>query len=440
LPANNKFGVPTIWVDSEESDIYILARNEYIGGVRTAEWVKVGNDTGEVEGFKPDAFTPPGTDPVLPISIGGIQLISITGGQVAAGTTSNVIRSNSLAANTVTIEVQRASAQSVSTVGSNGVSHFNSTDFSVDSNGFVSLSGGGPAIDSFIPDTGTSPVIPDASGQVSIRGQVAPGVSGIQVTGGTNALNISMASGFLGDFTFYKAAAGATVSLISSQTNAANTSSHAVVASSTVGGGGNPFIGCTVSATKFYSWGIIQSDSNSFQLLSASNSTLTSGAILWRMSEAGIQTLPLQSSFHATLSTTQTNTTGDGTDYLVPFNTVDFDQANNYNNTTYTFTAPSAGDYLAISKLILKNVNSSHTEALGFFTLNGSTTVGYSLVNPSATRTPGNAVYITGSNVFKLSAGDTVSSHLVVYNSTKTVSVSGLSDGDYTYFTMVKLV
>lgn len=83
-----------------------------------------------------DANTAPGTNPVLADASG---LITVTGGQVAAGTTTNVIRTDSLAANKYTIEVQRSQAVASSTIGDNGVSHFNSSDFTVDANGFVSL-------------------------------------------------------------------------------------------------------------------------------------------------------------------------------------------------------------------------------------------------------------------------------------------------------------
>lgn len=83
-----------------------------------------------------DAHTSPGTDPVLPAGNGQI---TVTGGQVAAGTTTNVIRTDSLAANTYTVEIQRSQAVSSSTIGDNGVCHFSSNDFAVDSNGFVTI-------------------------------------------------------------------------------------------------------------------------------------------------------------------------------------------------------------------------------------------------------------------------------------------------------------
>lgn len=89
-----------------------------------------------------DAHTAPGTNPVLPTAAG---LITVTGGQVAAGTTTNVIRTDSLAANTYTIEIQRSQAVASTTIGDNGVCHFNSAQFTVDANGFVSTSGTGVA-------------------------------------------------------------------------------------------------------------------------------------------------------------------------------------------------------------------------------------------------------------------------------------------------------
>lgn len=86
-----------------------------------------------------DTFTAPGTNPVLPNVSGQI---TITGGQVATGVVgTNVLRTDSLAANTFTIEIQRSTAVAASDVTKNGVSHFDSADFTVGTNGFVSGNG-----------------------------------------------------------------------------------------------------------------------------------------------------------------------------------------------------------------------------------------------------------------------------------------------------------
>jgi hypothetical protein len=87
-----------------------------------------------------DTHTFPGTDPVQPLA----GVITVTGAQVAAGVIgTNVIRTDSLAANTMTIEIQRSSAQAATALSTNGVCHFNSASFGVDANGFVTASGTG---------------------------------------------------------------------------------------------------------------------------------------------------------------------------------------------------------------------------------------------------------------------------------------------------------
>lgn len=61
------------------------------------------------------------------------------------------------------------------------------------------ITGSGTSINQFLPDTGTTPVVPNGSGQVTMTG---PANSGIRVTGGANQLGFSMFSPFTGAFTF----------------------------------------------------------------------------------------------------------------------------------------------------------------------------------------------------------------------------------------------
>lgn len=138
-----------------------------------------------------DAHTAPGTDPVVP-NAGNIIM---TGAQVASGVVgTNVIRTDSLAANTVTIEIQRSTAVAATDITKNGVSHFNSNAFSVDANGFVSLAGGGQAIDSIGTQTGTNPIVPTAAGLVTINGAVvAAGTNPVRSDGtGANTMAIEV--------------------------------------------------------------------------------------------------------------------------------------------------------------------------------------------------------------------------------------------------------
>lgn len=123
-----------------------------------------------IDSINVDANTPPGTDPVAP-DING--LITITGAQVATGTVgANVIRTDSLAANSLTLEIQRSTAVAAPDSTKNGVAHFNSSHFSVDASGFVGLTGGGQAIDSFTTTVG-GPVGPDGAGNVACTGMTS---------------------------------------------------------------------------------------------------------------------------------------------------------------------------------------------------------------------------------------------------------------------------
>jgi hypothetical protein len=84
-----------------------------------------------ITGLIPDAHTAPGTSPVVPT--GGN--VTITGASAAAGAIP--VRTNSLAANTLTIQVQTAQAIASTDATKIGLSNYNSTQFGVDGNGFV---------------------------------------------------------------------------------------------------------------------------------------------------------------------------------------------------------------------------------------------------------------------------------------------------------------
>ena len=93
-----------------------------------------------------------GTSPVVP---DGTGLITFNGGVVTSGT--NPVRTNGTGANTVTLQVQVAQALAATDATKIGLSNFNSAQFTVDANGFVSTSGTG------IPNTITG----DSGGALS---------------------------------------------------------------------------------------------------------------------------------------------------------------------------------------------------------------------------------------------------------------------------------
>jgi hypothetical protein len=87
-----------------------------------------------------------------------------------------VLESRTRALNTYNIEIQYATSSATTDATKSGVAHFKSTEFTVDANGFVSLLGGGQAVDSFQVQQntapGVNPVIPDSAGLVTVSGAV----------------------------------------------------------------------------------------------------------------------------------------------------------------------------------------------------------------------------------------------------------------------------
>lgn len=151
------------------------------GGLNTINFDFASSPTGTTK-IGVDANTGPGTNPVVPTGGG---LITITGNQVAAGAVgANAIRTDSLAANTFTIEIQQAGTAAVSTPADNGIAHFNSAQFTV-ANGFVSALGSAftqtTTADTFSGTAITNVVSPTAGNITVTGGQVTAGAVGAKV-------------------------------------------------------------------------------------------------------------------------------------------------------------------------------------------------------------------------------------------------------------------
>lgn len=126
------------------------------------------------------AITAPGVTPVLPTA-GGLMTVSGN----AVSNHSVPVETRSRALNAYNIEVQYATSAAATDATKSGLAHFNSSQFSVDANGFVALTGGGAAIDSIGVDAtsggGTNPVLPTAGGLITVNGAlVAAGTNPIR--------------------------------------------------------------------------------------------------------------------------------------------------------------------------------------------------------------------------------------------------------------------
>lgn len=154
-------------------------------------WVQIlGGSVAET--FQVNAFTAPGTNPVVPTGAG---LVTVSGTAVAAS--GIPVRTDSIAANSYQIEVQRSSQQVASAAANAGLASFNANEFVVDANGWVSGLNGLPAskftVQAFTAP-GTNPVVPSAGGFITISGTVvAAHAIPIQTDSlAANALNVEL--------------------------------------------------------------------------------------------------------------------------------------------------------------------------------------------------------------------------------------------------------
>lgn len=145
----------------------------------------------------------------------------------------------------------------------------------------------------------------------------------------------------------------------------------------------------------------------------------------------GRLTSPTQPSFMATLTNATSNVTGDNTVYTVIFNSEAFDQAANYDNTTGVFTAPVTGKYLFAASVTCTAIGAGHTQAQIFLVTTANSFLG-TANSAAAVRNSGNIASYQVSAIANMTAGDTASITITVFNSTKTISIS--NSGANTYF------
>lgn len=159
---DRKYAIETIWRDSSTNDEWILV--DVIAG--DAQWRKfTGGGFGTITDLRADDGN---------IAYPNAGTIDVPGNVVAAATHAKPVYTRADVANTLDIDIQVASPQAASDINNAGIASFNSAQFAVDAAGFVSLGGGGLAIDQIDVDAatapGTDPVLPTAAGQISILG------------------------------------------------------------------------------------------------------------------------------------------------------------------------------------------------------------------------------------------------------------------------------
>jgi hypothetical protein len=150
-----------------------------------AYWIMLANgSTPPLNSVQVQAATAPGVNPVTPTGAG---LMSVNGAIVAAHSVPLETRTRAL--NAYNIELQVASTVSPTPANTNsvGVACFNSNQFQLDAtSGMVSLAGStvNPALTKLIMQAGTSPIVPDATGAITLLGLViVAGVNPVQSFG-----------------------------------------------------------------------------------------------------------------------------------------------------------------------------------------------------------------------------------------------------------------
>lgn len=128
--------------------------------------------------------------------------------------------------------------------------------------------------------------------------------------------------------------------------------------------------------------------------------------------------------FTASLTSTATNATGDGTVFDIVSYTEQSDISSNFNATTGVFTAPSDGLYLFFLVVQLSNLSSSHTDGYTRFT-DGSNNFYISRFNPYTYDGTTAVPIVSGIFIAQLTASTTIKAQVQVTGGTKTVSVNG---------------
>ena len=187
-PNDINYPIQKRWVNFALTREWILESFVSTSGASLANWVLLNSN-----GFAA-INTITGDDGIIvtPTITGTINL---NGNIVANGLHSKPLFTESPAPNTERIDLQLSTAIPATdpTLTKVGVSVFNSSQFTVDANGFVSLvGGGGGGLTKLAVQSGTSPVVPDGTGQITFNGaRVAAGTNPVR-TDGTGVSTVAL--------------------------------------------------------------------------------------------------------------------------------------------------------------------------------------------------------------------------------------------------------
>lgn len=232
-----------------------------------------------------------------------------------------------------------------------------------------------------------------------------------------NALNNSSTSGFSSTGGAFTGNGGA-VSI--GTDNAANAISIGVGSTARTIGMGNSAAAHVITIGSTTGAASLNLQSGSGNIIHNTGFTINSG---------GISLNTKQSAFEGYCSTSPTNVTGDATVYVLAINTEIFDQNNDYNNGTFTFTAPVTGKYFFNCSAVMSGVVAQTTVQIQIVTtgnaFNGSYESGVGVVAAGGFLGGNMACFAA------MTAADTAQFKVIASGSTKTVGITG--GANFTY-------
>lgn len=369
---------------------------------------------------------------------------NISGSSTAAGT-SPVVTSGS--GSTLTVNVQKSQAIASTDATKVGLANFSSAQFSVDANGFVTLLGGGQAIDSIAVQTGTSPIAPTAAGLVTINGAVvAAGVNPIRTNGtGANTLAVEVqisqaiastdatkiglcnfdSSKFAVDANGFVTLSGTGVAQTITGTSGgalSPTAGNWNILGASVAAGTTPVAtsgsGSTLTVNVQKAQAIASTDATKVGLSTFNSNQFAVDANGFAALTGNNSSLP---AFLAELAASRTNATGDGTDYTIVWGTEIFDQNNNFDNTS-TFTAPRTGIYQFNLGVLISGLSALYTGMYMSIATSNRTFLD-NQQNPGLIRDQDTQLSDTMSVLVDMDTADTCAAHIWVNGSAKTLSI-----------------
>ncbi len=184
------------------------------------------------------------------------------------------------------------------------------------------------------------------------------------------------------------------------------------------GASGDSFLQFDINTTGEFRIGVDDDDSDAFKI-SQGSALGTNDTFI--MTAAGELTMPLQPSFLTFLTTTVTNVTGDGTTYIIVFDTEVFDQGGDLSGAT--FTAPITGRYLFCGTQLSGGLSASTFDQQ--FRINTSNRVYYAEYKSSSPRDSGDQLSSSTSALVDMDALDTANLMVRWAGGAKVVDIIG---------------